>query len=211
MSSSDEKSHHAYHHGDLRQALLKQARASLTDTGVDKLSLRAVAAQVGVSHAATYYHFANKTALLNALALDAFADLQQYMAAVLETEPEQQLRGLARAYVDFALTHPAEFRLMFAPALRRDDERTPVEQAGRATYQQLLDAVQALQNITAPTEATAITLWALVHGLATLMLDGPLYRNARTTAGRQKVLEIAIDQLLNGVLSTSAAANQASA
>lgn len=211
MPRSDEKK---YHHGDLRQALLEQARVSLHTKGADQLSLRAIAAQIGVSHVAVYHHFANKTALLSALAVDAFAELQQYMAAINETEPEEQLRGLARAYIDFALTHPAEFRLMFAPALRRDDERTPVEQAGRTTYQQLLDAVQALhrvQSISAPVDATAITLWALVHGLATLMLDGPLYRNAKTITGREKVIEIAVDQLLTGVLDEPAAVNRASA
>lgn len=209
MSSSinKKKSSH-YHHGDLRVGLIQAARQSLRETGVNALSLRAVAASLGVSHAAAYYHFKNKNDLVVAIAVTAFAELEVSQRSIFERtyeDPVTRLSALAEGYIAFALAHPDEFRLMFSPQLRRDDELTDVEKAGREGYQLLLDAVEAVkkENLlsTGDVEQAAIALWSTIHGLASLMLDGPLYRNAKSKEGRNTLTRIAITSILYGVLS----------
>lgn len=115
-----------YHHGDLRPALLAAAAQALEKDGPDGISLRELARRAGVSHTAPYRHFADRQALLAALAEEGFATL----AAELDGKP---WRDQAVAYVRFALAHPARFRLMFArpmpDALRRLVEGDAVAQA----------------------------------------------------------------------------------
>ena len=194
----------SYHHGDLRQALLREARASLKEKGVDKLSLREVARNTGVSHAAAYHHFKDKTALIAAVAVAAFGELEAAMQVVPSGDPTSHLGELMRVYITFALDHPDEFRLMFLPQLRSDDVRTEVERAGRATYALIVEAFVSLKAEErlkpADPEQAAITAWAAAHGLATLMLDGPLYRNAQSEAGRKALIDASVEHLLTGLL-----------
>lgn len=209
MSSSKAKPSEkstSYHHGDLRRALIDAARASLKERGIDKLSLRGVARDVGVSHAAAYHHFEDKTALVAAIAVTAFADL----TSAVETAGNEagdavaRLRTLAQAYVRFALEHPDEFRVMFSPQLRSDAVLTEVERAGRATYTLLVTALEALRVegrlTTDDPERAAITVWALTHGLATLMLDGPLYRNAVSVAECEALVATSAEHVLTGLV-----------
>ncbi len=210
MSSSNtktEKKGGSYHHGDLRRALVSATRNLLKEGETDKLSLRAVARHAGVSHASAYYHFEDKTDLLAAVAVSAFEDLTVATETVYTREDLSTLerfRGLASVYVRFALENPQDFRLMFLPELRSDAVRTEVERAGRAGYERTVALVAKLQAegrvAEGDPEAVAISAWAMMHGLATLMLDGPLYRNARTEAGREALVEKAVDHLLHGVL-----------
>ena len=195
-----------YHHGDLRQALVETARGALLE-GTGKLSLREVARRAGVSHASAYYHFKDKTALLAAVALSAFADLAAATEDAYNQEGRsalERLEALAQAYVRFAVAHPQEFRLMFLPELRSDTVRTEVERAGRSSYMRtvaLIEMLQAEGRIAAgDPEEVAISAWALMHGLATLMIDGPLYRNARTEEGRDALVSNATKHLFLGVL-----------
>lgn len=109
-----------YHHGDLRRALLDAARAIITTEDVQRLTLRAVARRAGVSHAAPYHHFADKAALIAALVADYFGQMATVMyteAAASSGTAGDKLVALGRAYVRFALEHPAIFRLMFRPEL----------------------------------------------------------------------------------------------
>lgn len=196
-----------YHHGDLRQALIREARASLKEKGVDKLSLREVARNAGVSHAAAYHHFRDKTALIAAVAVAAFGELEAVVQAVPSgADAPGRLAALMRCYVIFALNNPDEFRLMFLPQLRSDEVRTEVEGAGRATYALIVAEFASLEAAgrlkPADPEQAAITAWAAAHGLATLMLDGPLYRNAQSEAGRQTLIEASVEHLLTGLLKT---------
>lgn len=197
----------SYHHGDLRQALVTAARASLKEKGIDKLSLREVARNTGVSHAAAYHHFRDKTSLVAAVAVTAFSELERVMQEAFgegTVDAVARLRLLAQTYVGFALKHPDEFRLMFSPQLRDDAVLTEVEKAGRATYAVLIAALRAVQEKgrlgTDDPEQAAITVWAQVHGLAMLMLDGPLYRNAQSEAGREALIAASVEGLLGGVL-----------
>ncbi len=194
-----------YHHGNLRQTLIYEARASLKEKGVDKLSLREVARNAGVSHAAAYHHFKDKTALVAAVAVAAFEELEAVLQAVPRNDDTpERLGALMRGYITFALNNPDEFRLMFSPQLRSDEVRTEVESAGRATYALIVGALTSLEDERRlkpiDPKRAAITAWAAAHGLATLMLDGPLYRNAQTQADREALITSAVEHLLMGLL-----------
>ncbi|GAB2505730.1 Transcriptional regulator, TetR family [Corynebacterium atrinae] len=167
----------AYHHGDLRAALLGHA-ADMLESG-ENFSMRALAKRAGVSNAAPYRHFDDREALESAVALEGFQDLRAQLAS-LPTPPSDptDLAEFGVIYVRFALAHPARFKLMFGRECDdRDDERV---RAAGALNDLLTSAVAAdFPDSDAPALATAA--WALAHGLAFLHLDGKLDNHDPTT------------------------------
>ncbi len=167
-----------YHHGDLREALLGAAEALLsTDAGQAAgaapaaFSLRDVARQAGVSHAAPYHHFANRDELLAAVAARAFEQLGAAMqaGAAAQASPREQLLAIAEAYVRFARSSPARFRLMFGPLLATRAQHPALDQAAGASFAVLLGAAERLDaRLALP---LALTGWSLAHGLSHLLLD----------------------------------------
>ncbi|MEQ8661607.1 MAG: TetR/AcrR family transcriptional regulator [Gammaproteobacteria bacterium] len=167
-----------YHHGDLRRALVANALA-LLETRVDgDVSLREVARSSGVSATAVYRHFPDKDALYAALAAEGFerlADAQEAAAAHL-ADRLAAFRASGRAYVHFALANPALFRLMSScmhlAGATPDDSATRGNRARRL----LLEHVAALMPAASEAErmVTVVQAWALVHGLAVLMLGGQI-------------------------------------
>jgi len=179
-TSTDRKTRtRRYHHGDLRAALLRAAGEIIEEQGVAALSLREAARRAGVSHNAPYRHFAEREALLAALAAEGFAQLGR----ALETGVAQGPKARGEAYLRFALAHPQRFRLMFGGLLRLDAHPALREAAG-LTYAGLVRAIEPLAGAQgAPTAAAAA--WSLVHGLAQLLLDGHFLeaqRDARDVA-----------------------------
>ncbi|WP_343612856.1 TetR/AcrR family transcriptional regulator [Novosphingobium sp.] len=164
-----------YHHGDLRAALIEQGMALLAQRDADSLSLREVARAAGVSATSVYRHFPDKEALFTALAMEGLAQLgaAQKAAGAAAGGGKQALAATGRAYVRFALANPALFRLIFAsPALEAS------KASGRLDSEafMLLQANAAAQAAKDGGETGVRTLqaWALVHGLAMLMLDGQI-------------------------------------
>jgi AcrR family transcriptional regulator len=160
----------SYHHGDLPGALLRAAVELLEESGATELSLRAAARRAGVSTAAPYRHFADRTALLSAVAAVGYRDLASHLAAVhASPSTADDLADIAVAYVQFALNRPGLFRVMFAePCDPTNAERV-------AAVAAIADYVKAIAQQAFPTaeaEPMATALWALVHGLAFLHLDG---------------------------------------
>lgn len=179
-----EKDRPAYHHGDARNALLKAAAELLEQTGAAGLSLRQLAERAGLSRQAPYNHFADKAALLAVLVADGFAQLHDAMAAA-DSEgatPVERLRRAGLAYIAFAQSRPALFRLMFASELV-DPASHPQVQAGHSSPLAIVGGIVA--SMAAPEDAADLTLaaWALVHGYATLCieagLEGPDRREGR--------------------------------
>lgn len=169
----------SYHHGDLRVALIAEGLRLLAERDVESVSLREVARGVGVSATSVYRHFPDKEALLTALAQEGLAQLgaaQHAAQRAAEQAAGRDGTGFAatgRAYVRFALANPALFRLIFtSPAL------APVKAAGTLESEaaDLLQANAAVAAARQGGEAAihAIEGWALVHGLAMLMLDGQI-------------------------------------
>lgn len=169
---SSEKPRSSYHHGDARNALVKAAGDLVEQTGAAGLSLRQVAERAGLSRQAPYNHFADKAALLAELIADGFARLREAMAAA-DSEgatPVDRLRRAALAYIAFAQSRPALFRLMFASELV-DPALHPKVQAGPGTALAIVGGVVA--GMADPAEAADLTLaaWALVHGYALLCIE----------------------------------------
>jgi len=164
-----------YHHGDLRAALIAEGLRLLAARDAEALSLREVARGAGVSATSVYRHFPDKEALLTALALEGLAQLgaAQRAAEHLAGGGDAGFAATGRAYVRFALANPALFRLIFAsPAL------TPAKTGGKLKSEAdaILQANAARAAAKDGGEAAihAIQAWALVHGLAMLMLDGQI-------------------------------------
>ncbi|WP_327579316.1 MULTISPECIES: TetR/AcrR family transcriptional regulator [unclassified Streptomyces] len=161
-----------YHHGDLRAACLRAARELLEADGSSGLSLRAVARRAGVSPTAPYRHFADRDALASAVAAEGYQELAGYLtkAHPAPSTPDE-LAAVAVAYVQFALEHPALFRVMFAEPCDPTSEERVAATAAISEY------VRSIVRATFPdvdADALSTTVWALVHGLAFLHLDGKL-------------------------------------
>ncbi|MHB0777626.1 TetR/AcrR family transcriptional regulator [Halomonas sp. WWR20] len=167
-----------YHHGDLRRALVEEGLELLAKSGDGGFSLRELARRVGVTANASYRHFANKDALMQALASEGFRRLSaaQRQADAQAGDGETLLAG-GRSYIRFAHDNPALFRLMFSviPSQRREDE---LREASQTAFETLREAVARSWPEAAPdptrVNRTALRAWALVHGLAQLLLDGQL-------------------------------------
>ena len=169
-----------YHHGDLEPALVAAARTILEKEGIEALSLRAVARAVGVSPAAPYHHFADKDALLAAVATEGFRDLTAAMEQRMtrETEPTRRFLGTGAGYVAFATANPALFRLMFGGSGQHFSAHAGLATAGIAAYDVLsraaAEAASAAGRDPETLPMTMLTAWSLVHGLAMLVLDAEI-------------------------------------
>src|ERR1700682_173432 len=161
-----------YHHGDLRAALVRAAMELLEESGETALSLRAVARCAGVSPAAPYRHYADREALVSAIAAVGYRELAERLAAAHPSpSTTEELARVAVAYVQFALERPALFRIMFGEPCDGDNDEREAATAAVTHY------VRAIVERTFPhadVEALATAIWALVHGLALLHLDGKL-------------------------------------
>lgn len=167
-----------YHHGNLREALLEAARETLAETGPAGLSLREVARRAGVSPGAPYRHFADREALLAAVATDGFRAFGAALAEAGEGAPDplERLRRLGVAYVRFATAHPERFRVMFGDSIPDVSAHPELEEAAHSASVHLRSAVTdslegGLLAGDGP-QLPALVSWALVHGLASLALDG---------------------------------------
>jgi AcrR family transcriptional regulator len=156
-----------YHHGDLRPALVRAAVEAIGRAGPAAMSLREVARRAGVSHAAAAYHFGDKAGLLTAVAAQGYRMLTQELQAARDAR-----RGFLEvgvAYVRFAVSHRAHFEVMYRPELYRPDDAEVLEaRAGAAVL------LYGTASPDAGQLAAGAAAWSLVHGLATLWLNGNL-------------------------------------
>jgi len=169
-----------YHHGNLRRALIDEALKTIRKTGVSGLTLRGAGAALGVSRTALYRHFADKDALLAAVAREGFIALKASLDAARRSALElaDQLTEMGAAYVRFAIESPSHYRVMFGGFLDRcKDEPDLIADAG-AAFQALVDAILDLQRARLVRQDDARQLsrfvWAAVHGIAMLAIDGQL-------------------------------------
>ncbi len=168
-----------YHHGDLRNALLQAAVAILEEGGLDALSLRAVAARAGVSHAAPAHHFPTLKALLAAVGAVAFERFVRTIQGEMDrglSDPRSRLKGACDGYIRFARECPQQFRLMFSPS-RLDWNDPSFREAGAAARRQLEEIcapVAALRGDASVEARQALErlVWTSVHGYAHLLLAG---------------------------------------
>ena len=173
----------SYHHGDLRGALIAAAERLMEEQASWTFTLREVARAAGVSHNAPYNHFADRLALLAAVAARGFDDLtaalQASAAKAALASTDTRIRMIACAYVAFAVRNASRYRLMFSAELSGFEDPA-FRQAGERAFDVLRGLVE--QGVTEGTlradvdGAHALTAWSLVHGFGTLILDGKVPR-----------------------------------
>jgi len=188
-----------YHHGNLRVALLARAVEVVDERGAADLSLRELARDVGVSHAAPRRHFADRRALLDALAVEGFDRLgQDLRAAVDRAGPafDARLEELARAYLAFATHHAALLELMWAA--KRRQESDALHDAANHSLATMLDVIADAQAsgelVPGDRERVAIPIFATLQGL-TAMANGGMLDAEQV----DEALTVAIEQLLDGL------------
>jgi AcrR family transcriptional regulator len=155
-----------YHHGNLRRALLDAALARIRAAGPDGFSLRELAREAGVSHAAPAHHFGDKAGLLTAIATEGY----ERLGAALRTHVDEGFLAVGLAYVQFAVEHPAHFEVMYRPDLLCADDPDLV--AARTTTSTFLYGPAAGAVPDADALHVGIAGWAFVHGFASLWLSG---------------------------------------
>jgi AcrR family transcriptional regulator len=195
-----------YHHGALKDALVEASEAILLERGVGGFTLRAVARRVGVSPAAPTHHFGDVAGLLTEVAARGFEALAQALReaeAQAGADPASRLDAQGRAYVAFALRHPARVRLMFRRDMC-DPEAGHLKEAASAAFAVLEDGVRAFCGvppgaaIEGPAFGTLLAAWSLVHGFAQLALDGAFDAAAAPMGGPEAILT----RMLPAVLAT---------
>jgi AcrR family transcriptional regulator len=160
-----------YHHGDLRRALIQAAERILVRDGPQGLSLRAVAREAGVSPAAPYHHFKDKSDLLSAIAEAGFDALSEAIRSALAAEGEHKMVVIGAAYVKFAREHPALYRVMYDCA-RNSSAMPDSNQHDKSGFRLLEQAM--IQAGADPAEETSLKLWCIAawcsaHGVAEMV------------------------------------------
>ncbi len=186
----------AYHHGNLRDALVEAAVELLETEGLAALSLRAVARRVGVSQTAPYRHFADKEALLAAVAAEGFRRQRETQSSHAENaaSPSNYFRAMGRGYIAFGRAHPALLKLMFSPAIGDWSRFPELTESSKLNYEGLQKAVASAlpEGSQVSVGVMAAAAWSLVHGLTVLMVDDQITAEGAGVADEAAL----IDQVL---------------
>lgn len=168
-----------YHHGDLRQSLVKAAGEMIQEQDVEALSMRRLADYVGVSRTAPYHHFKDKNELLCAIAEAGFTLQDAFVADDPDSQNGlQELEQLVQGYIQFATNHPAHYDLMYGGKIWKQKLATDsLEAASRNSFRHWLKRIEALQERQVlsrdePALRIAQVAWATLHGLCRLANDG---------------------------------------
>src|SRR5687768_15687366 len=196
------KPRRSYHHGNLRRALLDEALATIRVEGVEGVTLREIGARLGVSRTALYRHFADKRALLEAVAVEGFRTLRQELVAAWESggDGRAAFRAMGVAYVRFAVANQSHYRVMFGGSVEHQPSDPELAAEGAGAFQALVDAVVALMRAGVLRDdddpvLMARHIWALVHGVAMLAVDGQLHEPGAVDA----LTQYALDRLATGI------------
>lgn len=191
--------------GSLRDTLVDAAVALIARKGPQGFSLREVARRARVSEAAPYWHFADREALLAAVAERGFEEMAQGMMEIWsqEADPAERFRALGIGYVRFALAQPSYLRVMFGSEVPDKAEHPALKAAGERTFALLVQAItecQAAGQVRGgDPEAFAVAAWSSVHGLAALLIDGKLKDRAPTTADAERLAQTITDCVMLGL------------
>jgi AcrR family transcriptional regulator len=185
----------------LRRALVEEAVATIDREGVERLTLRGIGERLGVSRTALYRHFADKSELLAAVATEGFRMLRRKLEEAWDRGGGTvgAFDAMGVAYVRFALEHPSHYRVMFGANLERSDDPNLHSEASGA-FQALVDALLVLQRNglvrSDPALALARFVWATVHGIAMLAIDGRL---GKERLDAEELARFANERLRSGI------------
>lgn len=198
------KTDNTYHHGNLREELLHKAISIIREKGVEKLSLRALARDVGVSQTAPYRHFTDKNELLAELATLALQELaNKFLASItLGQSAPENIQNAGEVYLRYAFDNPEKYRLMFGPTISDRQNHPKLVAAGRAAFtvlQTFIEQGQANGEITpVPAPLLANSCWANIHGFALAHMDG-LLENLELPASHEEILTQHIQLMVRAI------------
>jgi AcrR family transcriptional regulator len=192
-----------YHHGDLKNALIKAGVDILAKEGVSGLSLRKVASKAGVSHAAPYSHFADKQALIAAISTEGFRQLYERVNSVVEefkTRPSRQLVEVAWSYVQFAMDDRDRFKVMFSGILEKEREYPEFVAESQRNFQLVKTIVEANQAAgvlrSGPSDLVALSAWGTIHGFVMLLLEGQISHTVLYQMSLRELVEFQLEQIM---------------
>lgn len=196
-----------FHHGDLRRVLLEASMDLVRERGIDGFTLREVARRAGVSHNAPYHHFRDRSALVAALVVDGFEDFTRTLEAAARRARGGDLariRALGVVYIRYAREDPEQFTLLWRPELREGADLAEVEAAGERSYLPLVRALERARASGIVTgavalEEQALAAWSTVHGLATLLINGPLRVEMIGDREADRLTKGVLDTLIGGL------------
>jgi AcrR family transcriptional regulator len=203
VTPSKSRSRQRYHHGNLRQALLDSAGALIRESGAEGFTLRELARRVGVSHVAAYAHFSDKRALLAAVAVTGFDELEAVLRDAGRSSRSgvhAELRARLRAYVEFCFAEPTLCAVMFGPRLGERGEYPELDAAVERCLDALAEPIRrhvpraALRR--RPAHRIAIDLWTFAHGYGTLSFNKRIFPDA---AAASRAFEKAVAPMLAGL------------
>ncbi len=191
-----------YHHGDLKNALIGAGIEVLAKEGIHGLSLRKVAQRAGVSHAAPYAHYADKQALVAAISTEGYRRLYETLRALIARysgDPLRQLVEAAWAYTHFALQAPDHFKITFSGVVEKEQAYPSFVELSQKSFELVLQIVVACQAVRilkpGPPDLVAVSVWGLVHGVISLLLEGQISHTIRERYTPRDLLIFALSQI----------------
>jgi AcrR family transcriptional regulator len=189
-----------YHHGELRQALILAARDLIRDRDGNDFSLSDACRRAGVSTAAPYRHFADKTEIINEVVAQGFIDMTDRFRAATTPFPKganERIVAVGQVYLGFAIAEPALFRMMFSQR-SSDAEGDIVTRNGKVCFAFLVQEVIdhcTLNGVEGDARQIALQLWTMVHGAASLTIDGD-YAKVAPDTDTEALVAAAAERLL---------------
>jgi AcrR family transcriptional regulator len=191
-----------YHHGDLKNALIEAGAEILSKEGVNGLSLRKVASKAGVSHAAPYAHFPDKQTLIAAISTEGYRMLYERLEAArqrYQADPLRQLVEAAWAYVDFAINDPAHFKVTFSGIIEKEKDYPAFVEMTKKTFGLVVQIIAACQEAgilkSGPADVMAVSVWSLVHGVASLLIEDQISHTVLERMSVRTMLIFALNQV----------------
>ena len=187
----------------LREKVIKAAVKYVADNGPDGLSFRQIAADAGVSHQAPYHHFGDRSAIFGEIALEGFRKFAAVLGAPARADEDtENCVRLCERYVDFAIANKGHFRVMFRADLCQMHESPEKEKAADDAFATLLAAVSEMVGDSASIDeirVQATAMWSLAHGLATLIIDGPLEKKIGKVSDRRALVRSVARRAADGL------------
>jgi AcrR family transcriptional regulator len=191
-----------YHHGDLKNALIQAGIEILSEQGLHALSLRKVAQRAGVSHSAPYAHFTDKQALITAISTEGYRKLYNCLAAAVEQyrrDPMRQLIEASWAYLQFALREPAHFKVTLSGVVEKEQEYPAFVEMTQKAFGLVVDLTDACQQAgilkAGPADQMAVSVWSIVHGFTSLILEGQIASSLVDRVTLREMLIFVLDQI----------------
>ena len=196
----------SYHHENLREKLIDAALVLINEKGARALTIREVARRAGASHTAPYRHFKDKADLLTVVARQGFDILTREMKRRSDKhaeDPLKQFKLCGLTYIQFALDHPAHYRVMFGQGRSESRETEALLASAHASFELLLNSIKGCQKkgLIKPGDPMemALSAWSSVHGFSMLVIEGLLHHQKYPVSNVKKMMDSVTDAIYFGL------------